>query len=386
MKKYVLFLPIFLIAWGAAAETAQPSKTEMTQNITLPLKGSKGNNKIVNNITIAAPPPAPAPVARWQNTAPTIKDGKPPYQVAPRPYINWPAYQGYYSGKDAPQAKWHDPSNPPCCCQPCIAPTYANHPQPSNAKPPLHGQQREYSSPFFDSNQSEPSRRETYEWADSWRKQDNHNEQYESYESSEPRRSITWENVYVGFYGAYNMAKWTYKIKEDPNYSAGSGEATQADKPFSAQFGAGVVAGMKWSNNWKTELEIGYLGETTDNKTFEGAAFNGILEFSESAMFVAVNAIYQFPTGIYAGAGVGGAKASMQFNDIKGSGGSTTGLMGQILAGYETEISKNTMLDIGVKAGMYQSGEITYPDISNITMELGNVMNLTVHAGLRFYF
>lgn len=184
-----------------------------------------------------------------------------------------------------------------------------------------------------------------------------------------PPPKIGW---YVGMQGAANLVSWTY--------TADDAEQDMSGRP---QFGGSLMVGGLVSDNISAELEVGITGAYQDKNTFNN---NDGLYFSHQAYFGALNAIYETPQkdwgGIYAGAGIGLAVVDTEFNDAASTSAQTFSPMGQIMFGYEKDLSRSFALRVGFKGSVYNGRQANYNE--SIKFGLGTLWNTALTLGIKY--
>jgi hypothetical protein len=197
------------------------------------------------------------------------------------------------------------------------------------------------------------------------------NENYIAGSKSKAPAKTGW---YAGLGGAANFVSWTYNA-----------DGVDSEAHSGRQFGGSLFVGGQMAKSWRGEVEFGLTGTYADKSTFNA---NDGLYFSQRAYFAAFNAIYDTPQenwgGFYAGGGLGLAVVGTEFNDANSASASSFSPMGQILFGYQKDITDALTAHVGFKGGAYYGARQDYG--SGVQFGLGMIWNAGAAFGVRYKF
>ena len=161
------------------------------------------------------------------------------------------------------------------------------------------------------------------------------------------------------------------------------------------QPGFSFTVGRRINDNWRAEVEAGYLSEFRHKDCDRGTCFN----LRMSAPYVSFNMTYNMLEQnwgwLYAGFGLGFAFTDARVTDgFLNTQGDTTqvSLMPSLMAGFRTRVSDTWFLDIGYRFSMMNYGRMQYLWVDNasvtqtFTNDIGWVMNHGFRVGLFYEF
>jgi hypothetical protein len=184
--------------------------------------------------------------------------------------------------------------------------------------------------------------------------------------------------TYVGVKGVVNFVSHSYYADN---------KKTDSRLLFGQQVGFELNVGRVLSDGWRTEINVGMLGNSYDKDSFKEVYG---LKFRESAYYVAVNGIhkfgYQMWGGPYLGAGAGLLENITGMNMIGWRDEISFSPMAQFIAGYEQVISGNWLLDLGAKTFFFYSPDKEYAGLAGMKIKTGFVWNITIGAGIKYKF
>lgn len=162
---------------------------------------------------------------------------------------------------------------------------------------------------------------------------------------------------------------------------------------FKPVFGGNLSVGKWFNNNWRGDIELGYLGYYSQE---EDAS-----KFAVQAPYAMLNGYYNFDNGLYLGAGVGVAmpivtteayQVSLE-NDANKIG---FGFMAGAMLGYSTALTDSLSLDLryrlaGLSGTTGERGFIGVDGDGNdvhytLKNKVGFVLSNSISLGLRFNF
>ncbi|MCL1785941.1 MAG: porin family protein [Alphaproteobacteria bacterium] len=174
-----------------------------------------------------------------------------------------------------------------------------------------------------------------------------------------------------------------------------AGESDKISHSGAAQPGGSVFIGRSFDDNWRAELELGYLSEYSQKDCDGGNCFTTRL----STPYVSINATYNTTEQnwgwVYTGIGVGIAmpnvslESSLQY--FEKASQPNVSVMPSAMVGYRARIADAWFADLGYKFSMYDAGKLEYIiDVSGTkydsTSEFGWVMNHALKIGLAYEF
>lgn len=200
-------------------------------------------------------------------------------------------------------------------------------------------------------------------------------------------------NWYVGGRLGLHLASWKNKYHGSPsNYKFDNGE-DHDDYTFEPVFGGNIFAGYRFTPNWRTDLEFGYMTQFSDSD-------NGFT-FKLSTPYLMGNAYYDFNGGFYLGAGLGLAfpRATLDWEYFEKDNASKTKLSfaGALMAGYSYYMTDSLALDFryrlagfvgpkltrNVMAGVKDENDV---ELRTLETKVGFVIDNSFSIGLRYEF
>ncbi len=186
------------------------------------------------------------------------------------------------------------------------------------------------------------------------------------------------------------LAFWNFKAKasiNEPGYGFGPEESESYS--FKPVFGGNLSVGKWFNNNWRGDIELGYLGYMSDKDS------GG--EFAVQAPYAMLNGYYNFDNGLYLGAGAGVAMPIMTI-DVVGTDWLESnrnkvgfGFMGGVMFGYSTALSDTVSLDLryrlaGITGTSHERDYRGNDGIYTAKVKDGFMLSNSISLGLRFNF
>lgn len=185
------------------------------------------------------------------------------------------------------------------------------------------------------------------------------------------------------------LAFWNFKAKasvSEPGYGFGPEESESYS--FKPVFGGNLSVGKWFNNNWRGDIELGYLGYMSDKDS------GG--EFAVQTPYAMLNGYYNFDNGLYLGAGAGVAMPIMTIDssanwidDNRNKAG--VGFMGGVMFGYSTALSDTISLDLryrlaGITGTSHERDYRGNDGIYTAKVKDGFMLSNSISLGLRFNF
>jgi len=183
-----------------------------------------------------------------------------------------------------------------------------------------------------------------------------------------------------------NLLNWTNEY--DTNYG-GAVSAFSKDKySMETLFGGSIAIGQRFAYFWRGELEVGYTGN------FRDADSN--IEFNFRTPYALANLMYDFPSGLYLGGGVGLAFPTTTWDwdgfipDRRLQ--SDVSLMAGPMIGFTHKLDDNFVLDFRYRLAGFLAGEQTrnFEDHSGsgyyFKNKMGLVLDNSLSIALRYEF
>lgn len=186
------------------------------------------------------------------------------------------------------------------------------------------------------------------------------------------------------------LAFWNFKAKtsvSEPGYGFGPEESESYS--FKPVFGGNLSVGKWFNNNWRGDIELGYLGYMSDKDS------GG--EFAVQAPYAMLNGYYNFDNGLYLGLGAGVAMPIMTI-DVVGADWLESnrnkvgfGFMGGVMFGYSTALSDTISLDLryrlaGITGTSHERDYRGDDGIYTAKVKDGFMLSNSISLGLRFNF
>lgn len=186
------------------------------------------------------------------------------------------------------------------------------------------------------------------------------------------------------------LAFWNFKAKtsvSEPGYGFGPEESESYS--FKPVFGGNLSVGKWFNNNWRGDIELGYLGYMSDKDS------GG--EFAVQAPYAMLNGYYNFDNGLYLGLGAGVAMPIMTI-DVVGADWLESnrnkvgfGFMGGVMFGYSTALSDTISLDLryrlaGITGTSHERDYRGDDGIYTAKVKDSFMLSNSISLGLRFNF
>ena len=213
-------------------------------------------------------------------------------------------------------------------------------------------------------------------------------------EPKRERRTSRFEGAYVGARAGVDLLHWKNKYSAKPESAIRDLDADHDEYTMEPVFGGGVFAGLHINPAWRADLEIAYLGRFSDSD-------NGFT-FKLSSQHVTLNAYYDFLSGFYIGAGLGGAftKAELDWEYFVANSRTklNTSLVGAFMLGYSHYLNDRIVLDLRYRLSGFNgpkwSRGVMQPEFQNasgselseIGIKTGFILDNAITVGLRFEF
>jgi len=197
---------------------------------------------------------------------------------------------------------------------------------------------------------------------------------------------------YIG--GRVNM---NFMFFEEEHSVSTNWERDTVRHSAAAQTGFDFFIGHKLNANWRGEVEIGFLTESSfadcgPNRAGDTICFTFRTSTPYASLNFTYNTIEQSWGWVYAGIGIGAALPSRQIQGFENPySGTNFSFMPSLMAGYRVRVADNWFADIGYRFFMYDAGTVEFPWIDNTEQSLfrnniGWIMNHSFRIGLVYEF
>lgn len=219
----------------------------------------------------------------------------------------------------------------------------------------------------------------------------------ETYEETEPlsiapapRHSSYYGNGYVGGRVALHLMSWKNKYKATPAAAIVDSDFDHDDYLFEPVFGGNIFAGYRFTPNWRSDVEFGYMTEFSDS--------DNDITFKLRTPYVMANAYYDFDGGFYLGLGAGMAfpRATLDWSVFQVGSASETKLSfaGALMAGYSYYMTDSFAVDfryrlagfVGPKWSRSIIPGIMDTGLETLETDVGFVIDNSLSLGLRYEF
>lgn len=194
------------------------------------------------------------------------------------------------------------------------------------------------------------------------------------------------EIFYLGGRAELSFASWENEYKDQNNLDLGN------DKfDFKPMLGLDLFVGYKFNQNFRADIEFGYLGQYKESETEYPVGYLPHKDtFSFDLYYMTANAYYDIKYGWYVGAGAGAAISHVAMDDSWFGRKSKTSVspVGAFMLGWVNELGQNTDLDIRYRFSMFDGGKVTVDTGGGtaVKTEMGYVMDNSLSVGVRCYF
>ncbi len=192
------------------------------------------------------------------------------------------------------------------------------------------------------------------------------------------RRSEPFK-MYVSAHADLSFLSW----KNEYKYNDMTGED---NFNFESLVGADVALGREFDKNWRADLELGYIGNYSEQETeYYTDYLTEKTDFNLSTIYATANGYYNFGFGVYGGLGVGMAvvKTSLNHTALVGVSKVNFSPMGVVMFGWTDKIAENLNLDIRYRFAAFSGSTANYIDVET---KIGWIKANSVSIGVRYEF
>ncbi len=206
-------------------------------------------------------------------------------------------------------------------------------------------------------------------------------------------RRYSSHDWYIGGRLGLNLLSWKNKYVGTPSNYQFHDNYDHDNYWFEPVFGGDIFAGLHFDENWRGDIEAGYVTQFTDSD-------NGF-SFKMQIPYVTANGYYDFTGGFYLGAGLGLAfpKMTLDWENFVANTGKETklSLTGALMAGYTNYLTERVAFDFryriagligpkmtrGVIAGVTDDNGV---DLESLETKTGFILDNSFTIGLRYEF
>lgn len=205
---------------------------------------------------------------------------------------------------------------------------------------------------------------------------------------------VVMPRAYAGVRFGIHMPSWKNKYHAEPASAILDPDSDHDTYSFEPVFGGSMFAGRYFANDWRGDLEFGYINQFKDSDSG--------FTFKMSTPYLMVNAYHDFLGGLYLGGGVGFAstKATLDWRYFTSGSRSETRLsfMGGLSAGLTHVLSPYWTLDVRYRiAGYYgptwtrmakqpDYNNVSGSDLESLETRVGFILDNSITLGLRYEF
>ena len=194
----------------------------------------------------------------------------------------------------------------------------------------------------------------------------------------ESPKNVRVSKWYMGLRGDLSFLTWKNKY---------SGTETGSERfTFKPVVGLDLAVGYRFSEKWRVDGELGYIGEFSDTETETIYGFPvEKTEFSLQTYYLNANAYYDIAYGLYAGLGAGFAIVDLAADNSAVTNASATNLslMGAAMFGWSYVLDEKVDFDVRYRLSVYDGGDL---NIGGVNVDTGIIVNNTISAGVRYHF
>ena len=203
---------------------------------------------------------------------------------------------------------------------------------------------------------------------------------YGSETSINYRQTSKPQKWYVGAHADLSFLSW----KNEYTYGSMPDGSDKFD--FKPVLGADIALGLEFDENWRADLEFGYVGNYSEQETeYYDTYYTEKTDFNLATMYLTANGFYTFGAGVYAGLGAGAAivETSLNHSSLARVSKTKVSPMGAVMLGWSSRMAEKTYFDI-----RYRLAAFSGPTLSDIGVKtkIGWIMDNSVSAGIRYEF
>ena len=192
---------------------------------------------------------------------------------------------------------------------------------------------------------------------------------------------------YMGVHANVSFLNWKNTYKDQSGTKLGSDSFS-----FETLLGTDIAVGYKFSNYFRIDTELGYIGKYNGDETerFSGGYLTEKTSFSYNAYYWTLNGYYDFCNGIYLGAGLGAAVLDVSLDHTHYEKVSKTSVspMGALMVGWGHKLDSKIVLDLRYRLGMFNGGDIKMDTGggNSVSADMGLMLDNTLSVGIRYSF
>lgn len=203
---------------------------------------------------------------------------------------------------------------------------------------------------------------------------------------SEPRKMEKDNDYYIGIHAGLSFLSWDNEYKNQSGTRLGSD-----DFFFKPVVGGDVFVGRRFEDNWRGDVELGYVGKYSEGETEDYE--NYITEkttFDLETFYLMANGYYDFDYGFYAGAGLGIALTNVTLDHSQLTKASKTRLspMGALTFGWSYALDEKVDFDLRYRFALYDAGHLRTDTGAGtyVKTDVGLIIDNALSAGIRYNF
>ena len=187
---------------------------------------------------------------------------------------------------------------------------------------------------------------------------------------------------YMGVHADVSFLNWKNKYKT-------VGVEGSDSFSFETLLGTDIAVGYKFSNYFRVDTELGYIGKYNGDET---ELYDDVekYEFGFNAYYLTLNGYYDFCNGIYLGAGLGAALLDVYVDSTESYRASKTSVspMGALMVGWVHKLDSKIVLDLRYRLAMFNGGDIDVYTVYDTTVktDMGFMLDNTLSLGIRYSF
>ena len=186
--------------------------------------------------------------------------------------------------------------------------------------------------------------------------------------------------------------KWYVSAHADLSFLSWENEYTEGTDSGSDKFsfkpvvGADIAIGAELDKNWRADLELGYIGNYSEQETYFTSGFlPAKIDFNLNTMYAIMNGYYGFNSGVYLGlgAGVAAVQVSWNHNSLEKFSKTSASPMGAFVFGWNSRMTEKTYFDIRYRLAVFSGPTVQYLTFQDKT---GLITDNSLSVGVRYMF
>ncbi len=152
-------------------------------------------------------------------------------------------------------------------------------------------------------------------------------------------------------------------------------------------YGVDIAFGRKLNHFWRTDLELGYMGQYSESETEQYDTLEHTT-FDLRAFYTTLNMYYDFDSGVYFGLGAGAAFVNAALNYSLATDAvskNNVSPMGAAMLGLSYELDEHLNLDLRYRFAAFSGSTLNMNDW-NFKMKIGLITDNSFSVGVRCAF